>query len=682
MRSPLLLRGALVALLVFCCPLLAEAYDASTHFDLTRDAMEAEGFSNTAVNIAQVTNWLCDYYEQAAENPYSGYSDDLRRFLSGNWGAHQAWPAETVRAAGWFHFDTNTVLTVDGRPTPLENGVVMTMEWDRMMNATTQVARDCARRGDTLGLITVLGITLHELQDFYAHTNWVEPQGSALTTGYDGPGFAQSGLYGSHPTWFDVPRRVREEAVLQAGLVAPKRGHGYWNSDGNLNLATQMNKDWPGRPYYLQSYLAAYFATRQWLRAVKTWVADDAAWRAALTFNNRFGDAVDHELTGALGIQFNSGHWQGQGEPYGGYASGPGGSLDDLIGVLRQYHSRDATPIRQKFEQLAIPLASLEAHPVPAPQPPQPSREMQQQTEFVIVKVEKVADRTGTTQVGVDPGVDEADFYSRITIAGQEFLSAMIHGYDTWTFQRPSYPFTAIKALPITWETDEPMTTFQVRVRTRDEQYAGTDDDVYLRINDTMRFLLDKPLYNDFERGDEDTYNIDPAGLYLRDIQYVQIEKSSDGAAGGWRLSRVALIVNRRQIYYRDRIDTWLEDDHRVWRAPDFRPVNPRIQEIPITIALYDSDGGLYGADDHCDIHPDYFRYDLNLLYDRATGKYRGDLTGTRLGSSEGGSANGGRGSDDDRCELSFALETIRPTPAPQYRHLAPPVPGKVIPRL
>ncbi len=41
--------------------------------------------------------------------------------------------------------DTLT-FTIAGRPTPLENGVAMTMESDRMVKATAQVARDCARR--------------------------------------------------------------------------------------------------------------------------------------------------------------------------------------------------------------------------------------------------------------------------------------------------------------------------------------------------------------------------------------------------------------------------------------------------------------------------------------------------------------------------------------------------------
>ena len=41
-----------------------------------------------------------------------------------------------------------------------------------------------------------------------------------------------------------------------------------------------VNKDWPGRPGYEDAYMTAYFATRQWLRALREVVADDTLWTA------------------------------------------------------------------------------------------------------------------------------------------------------------------------------------------------------------------------------------------------------------------------------------------------------------------------------------------------------------------------------------------------------------------
>ena len=54
----------------------------------------------------------------------------------------------------------------------------------------------------------------------------------------------------------------------------------------------------------------------------------------------------------------------------------------------------------------------------------------------------------------------------------------------------------------------EPVTSLRVEIRTSSARYAGTDDDVYLRVGAGLRFALDKRLYDDFERGDRDTYSV------------------------------------------------------------------------------------------------------------------------------------------------------------------------------
>jgi hypothetical protein len=661
---------AVVAIVALISIPAAHAFDASAHFDLLRDALTAEGFGNTAIEVAQVTNWMEDYYEQASRNPYSGHGAWWLTSIGATlvpWGL-EGWPDRVVSAADWLGFDGTVRYTIGGVERGADSGEMCDMEWNRLARAVKTAAQGCARAGDAQGLLTVLGISSHTLQDFYVHSNWVEPAGTASVDGCDGPGWAALGTYGSHPTWFDVPLEVRRAARVYVGDGGPGlRTHGSWNSDGNRNLATAMNKDWPGRPYYLDAYITSYFATRQWVRAVRSWVGNEAAWQAAQRFSDRHASQLDHDLQGALSIQFNSGHWQGQGEPTGGDAPGPGGSLDDLMGAVAGYHAVPKTTFRAGFERLVTAVAAID--PPAGDVPVLSSADLQREVEFVALKVTHVRDATPSYEIGVDPGVDEADFYSTANIAGQEFRSGMIHGYDTFDFALPNYPFTFIKAVPLTWRTDEPVTTLQVKVRTADVSLAGTDDDVFLRINSRTRFLLDKPLYDDFERGDEDTYSLDPpAGLRVRDIECVQIEKSPDGVAGGWKLSRVTLYVNGSQVYYKDRIDQWLEDDHRTWRAPDFTPRAPMTTDVPITLRLYDSDGFLYFADDHCDINPDFNRYNLNLLYNRDTGGFHGDVTGVGSGASSGGSQYGGRwpaGTDSDKCDIRFAVERHRVTAPP-----------------
>src|SRR5207342_1641785 len=113
------------------------------------------------------------------------------------------------------------------------------------------------------------------------------------------------------------------------------RGHGSWKSDKNASLETAMNKDWPGRPYYAEAYIAAIFATRQWVDIVRRGVGDPDFWEQVRGYqppNAKAAKALAFDVRqGARGLSYWTGHWQGQGEPFGADNPGPGGSLDDAF---------------------------------------------------------------------------------------------------------------------------------------------------------------------------------------------------------------------------------------------------------------------------------------------------------------------------------------------------------------
>ena len=83
-------------------------------------------------------------------------------------------------------------------------------EWDRLRRAVWSLVQEAHAHNDPQELVAVLGMSLHEVQDFYAHTNWVEPP----TDGFGGGPDWQSLGYGSNPTWFDLPKAAREEQVV------------------------------------------------------------------------------------------------------------------------------------------------------------------------------------------------------------------------------------------------------------------------------------------------------------------------------------------------------------------------------------------------------------------------------------------------------------------------------------
>src|SRR5581483_8983581 len=102
-------------------------------------------------------------------------------------------------------------------------------------------------------------------------------------------------------------------------------------------------------------------------------------------------------------------------------------------------------------------------------------RSMQASTRFVRVQVLKVKGHGAG-----DIGPDEADFYAEGLVDGQQFLSAFLHGYDSFSFHLPNYPFTFIKAVRAGAAHPRPLTELRVEVHTANVDGAGTDDNVYL----------------------------------------------------------------------------------------------------------------------------------------------------------------------------------------------------------
>ena len=109
--------------------------------------------------------------------------------------------------------------------------------------------------------------------------------------------------------------------------------------------------------------------------------------------------------------------------------------------------------------------------------------------------------------------------------------------------------------------------TCVVKITTADVSWAGTDDDVTVTLAGRS-WNLDNEDHDDFERGDTNTFALDPqTSFYSSDIHSVRIHKSLDGFAGGWKLKGVEVIVNGTSIYNNQSINRWLEDDDRTWSA-------------------------------------------------------------------------------------------------------------------
>ena len=189
-----------------------------------------------------------------------------------------------------------------------------------------------------------------------------------------------------------------------------------------------------------------------------------------------------------------------------------------------------------------------------------------------------------------------------------------------------------------------------VETTTADEQWAGTDDDVWVDIGD-RQFVLDTPDHDDRERGNREGYALWSPGLQRSDIKRTLIRKSPDGFAGGWKLKRVRVWHGGSLICDRDNINQWLEDDHRVWVGC----ITDRTLISTLTVKISTADVMWAGTDDDVTVtlggrswnldnegHDDFERGSTDTFaLDPGTAFYAGDIHSVRITKSPDGVAGG-----------------------------------------
>ena len=127
--------ATVAAMLLLAFPQVAAAFDTSPHFDITGDALAAEGFGGDAQRVAQVNNWFNDLYVNAESVPQSGHAAWWRVLLGARWflGEVESWPDKVVKAGSDMHFDSTNGGMGYRREQDLEN------EWNRLLDMTVRV---------------------------------------------------------------------------------------------------------------------------------------------------------------------------------------------------------------------------------------------------------------------------------------------------------------------------------------------------------------------------------------------------------------------------------------------------------------------------------------------------------------------------------------------------------------
>lgn len=258
------------------------AFDTKWHADATRLAMDQNGFSSDARLLCQFTNYLTDYFSAAdMEVVYHRLPPNVPK--GGTNGLQGIDMGDVAR----MHFDA------------LTSHAQVEHQW-RTLEANTKAAlvKWAAAPSVKSGyrpvvLMTILGASLHAVQDFYSHSNWLKRAKSVA---------------GVSPMWFDVPEKERLALDIKTG----------WYPDGSKSgvlYHQEENKDSTGRMLNREAFEVATRASADWVRRIVEGTPEVPwdtlkAWKAQPSNLNgtwlRNADATFITTTSAL-----ADHWDG-----------------------------------------------------------------------------------------------------------------------------------------------------------------------------------------------------------------------------------------------------------------------------------------------------------------------------------------------------------------------------------
>lgn len=417
----------------------ASAFDTGHHSDLTFETLRAEGFSaGNSIAIARLENWLADYYNSPAGIPV-GVKSDVENL----------------------HFDNQF------SPQNIEN------YWKVLTNNTRDAVKDAAERGDVLDLLTIIGTSLHTVQDFYSHSNWVQLHPS------------RNAAY-NPISYFDDPQGRTNEKL--------RTGDYKYKSIPGIDLYVHgsytygMNQDSYSRPRWDKAYVFAYYASRQWVNQIHEWVKEvpngENVWNSAKTYNLDATTQADlttdltamRRLSEWINVDGENGHWKGYGS---------GINIQDGINPFinaaaswalktsvftQQYsfkkvHRRVSTGLAPELSStgpIALSLPTVLFYPL--------------QEQAIIIRTVSVSEAaTGSTILSCGDSIVNpfeksafADYYARVSVAGQLFIDAVQRDRSWLNQQISPYIWTTIKFVP------NSTTTVPIRYELWDEDNIPT----------------------------------------------------------------------------------------------------------------------------------------------------------------------------------------------------------------
>lgn len=382
-----------IAIIFLILNSFVSAFDTAPHFDLTRSVLHKRGFNDSSIKIAQVENWLTDYYSSTPTTSKNNRGN-LEKL----------------------HFD-NLFTTRE-----IEN------YWSWFLNNLKITTQKAAKNDDSLAMLTIIGISLHATQDFYSHSNWVETHprfsdGAFQTATFLSSVSTENLLTGKYPA--DRKMGFDGKEVPQAAKI-----HG--------DYLQGINHDSPIRPNWAEAYVFAYCASHELVEQLGKW-ADETRpgfWQKVQQFQLNQADTKDleYDLRAVQNISMwvkakgADGHWKGD-------KSGLVKFFDTF--TPKWIASKNSIFVKQMSEgDLPNQISQNLYTSNPAPKLPVIDRfSLKKRALFLRTTLVKETDDVTLLERKIDSG-GKADFYPKITIDGQIYTDRVLQDFaefeDPW----------------------------------------------------------------------------------------------------------------------------------------------------------------------------------------------------------------------------------------------------------
>lgn len=256
----------------------ARGFDTAPHYDLTRSVLAERGFGDDSIKIAQVENWLTDYYSSSPTISKAKRTEFEK-----------------------LHFD-NLYTTEQVRN-----------YWAQFLSNVKTATQKAARETDELAMLTTLGMSLHAVQDFYTHSNWVETHPRNSDGAYRTETFLSSPLSPTEKLF--TGKYPEDRTVSPSGASIPA------NAEIHGDYLKGLNHDSPIRPRWDESYVFAYVASHELVEMIEKWSeeAHPNFWKkvqqfAVSTENQKkleFDLKAAQNLSMWVKVKGANGHWKG-----------------------------------------------------------------------------------------------------------------------------------------------------------------------------------------------------------------------------------------------------------------------------------------------------------------------------------------------------------------------------------